>query len=90
MIVNLYAVYDRASGVYDGPFPGKSDGHIVRGFSDQVKNKDSEIGKHPDDYTLFKVGTWNDGTGEVVDTVTEKLCNGVDVLALIEQENLNA
>ena len=82
MKVNLYAIYDRASGVYDGPFPGISDGAMIREFGDQVKNTDSKMGKHPDDFTLFRVGNWNDGTGELIDQVSEKLINGVEVLAV--------
>ena len=62
MIVNLYAVYDRCSGVYDGPIPGQSDGQMIRRFSDMAVG-DTEIGKHPEDYTLFRVGSWNDGNG---------------------------
>ena len=30
MKVTLYAVYDSASGVYDGPVPGTADGKMVR------------------------------------------------------------
>ena len=81
MIVNLYAVYDVCSGIYDGPFPGKTDGVMVRQFSDTVLKPDSPMNAHPGDYTLFKVGTWNDGTGEVVDIVTEKLINGLEAVA---------
>ena len=81
MIVNLYAVYDSASGVYDGPFPGKADGHVIRSFSDQCLNAEGPMGNHPEDFTLFKVGSWNDGTAEVVDVLTEKMVNGLEVIA---------
>ena len=81
MKVNLYAVYDRASGVYDGPIPGHSDGAMIRNFSDMACNAEHQIGKHPEDYTLFKVGTWNDGTGELVDVISEKLINGGEAIA---------
>ena len=79
MKVNLYAVFDSDSGVYDGPFPGQSDNLMIRKFGDMVKNKDSDVGKHPECFTLFKVGTWNDGTAELVDIVASKLVNGVEV-----------
>ena len=81
MKVNLYAVFDRASGIYDGPIPGQSDGQMIRNFSDMALNADHQIGKHPEDYTLFKVGTWNDGTAELVDVVSEKLINGGECVA---------
>lgn len=87
MKVSLYAIFDRASGIYDGPFPGQSDGQVVRGFTDMANNPEHNIGKHPEDYTLFKVGTWNDGTGEVEDIVSEKLINGGEAVAAASGSN---
>lgn len=81
MKVNLYAVFDTASGVYDGPIPGQSDGTVIRGFTDQAQNPETPIGKHPECYTLFKVGVWNDGTGEVEDVVNTKMISGVEAVA---------
>ena len=81
MKVTLFAVYDSASGVYDGPFPGKAEGHVIRSFSDQCLNADGPMGAHPEDFTLFKIGTWNDGTAELVDEITVKLINGAEAVA---------
>ena len=80
MKVSIYAVYDVASGVYDGPFPGVADGAVIRDFTDMCKKGDSKMGQHPEDFTLFKVGTWNDGTGEVEAVVPVKLFNGLEVI----------
>lgn len=82
MKVSLYAVFDRASGIYDGPHPGSADGQMIRNFTDMANNEEHPIGKHPADYTLFRVGTWNDGTGEVTDEVSEKLINGLEAVAM--------
>ena len=46
---NLYAVIDTASGVYDGPIPGQSDGQMIRSFSDMAVNAEHPIGQHPTD-----------------------------------------
>ena len=81
MKVNLYAVFDRCSGVYDGPIPGRADAEMIRGFTQQCLNPDSQLGKSPDDFTLFKVGSWNDGTAELEDFAPEKLLNGAEAIA---------
>ena len=81
MKVDLYAVYDVASGVYDGPIPGRADGEVIRNFSHMCKNGESKISQSPEDYTLFKVGRWNDGTGEVDGMAPVKLINGAEALA---------
>ena len=78
MKVSLYAVFDRASGVYDGPVPGRADQEMMRNFTFMCKNTESKISQSPEDYTLFKVGTWNDGTGEVAAIVPVKLINGAE------------
>lgn len=80
MKINLYAIYDSASGVYDGPHKGQSDGAILRQFGDMCNNPEHDIGRHPADFTLFFVGTWNDGTGEMVDKTTKKIANGIELV----------
>lgn len=78
---NLYAVIDTASGIYDGPMPGVSDAHMIRGFTDLATNAEHPIGNHPEDYALVKVGTWNDGTGELVDLQNTTLITGLEAVA---------
>ena len=78
---NLYAVIDTASGVYDGPIPGQSDGQMIRSFSDMAVNAEHPIGQHPEDYSLIKVGTWNDGTGEVEDFQNTTMITGLEAVA---------
>lgn len=78
---NLYAVIDTASGIYDGPIPGQTDGQMTRSFSDMALNADHPIGQHPEDYALIKVGVWNDGTGEVTDLQNMTLITGLEAVA---------
>ena len=82
---NLYAVIDTASGVYDGPIAGVSDGHMVRAFCDMAMNAEHPIGQHPEDYSLIKVGNWNDGTGEVIDFQNTTLITGLEAVAKSRQ-----
>lgn len=82
---NLYAIIDTASGVYDGPYTGKSDGHMVRSFSDLAVSDENPIGKHPEDYALIKVGIWNDGTGELEDLQNITLVTGLEAVSQSRQ-----
>ena len=81
MKVSLFAVFDRCSGIYDGPIPGRADAEMIRNFSHMCVNEESKMSKSPEDFTLFKVGSWNDGTGELEDTVPEKLINGAEAVS---------
>ena len=78
---DMYAVFDTASGVYDGPIPGVSNAHMVRHFSDMATNPEHPIGQHPEDYSLVLIGVWNDGTGEVTNIPNETLITGLEAVA---------
>lgn len=81
MRMNVYSVFDRASGVYDRPWCAHSDQAAARSFSDVACDADHPVGKHPDDFTLFRVGTWHDESGEIGAQVPEKVINGAEAVA---------
>lgn len=78
---NLYAIIDTASGVYDGPFKGLSDGQMIRTFTDIAVDPEHPVGKHPEDFSLIKVGTWNEGTGELEDLQNMTMITGLEAVA---------
>ncbi|AXH77701.1 MAG: nonstructural protein [Microviridae sp.] len=57
------AVFDLATETYARPFFVAHPGQAIRSFMDELKNKDSELGKHPGDYDLFECGYFDDATG---------------------------
>ena len=62
----VYAVYDKAISAYSRPFFCMSPAHAMRMFGDNVNNSGSEMNAHPEDYSCFKLGEWDDNTGELV------------------------
>jgi hypothetical protein len=61
----VFAVYDSASGIYDRPMVARSEGEMLRAFSDLAQNADHPVGAHPEHYQLFSIGVYNDGTAEL-------------------------
>lgn len=61
----LVAVFDSATQAYARPFAVIATGQAIRSFSDEVNNaaKDSDLSKHPSDFELFHVATFDDQTG---------------------------
>ncbi len=57
---------DSETGVYDRPFVGNADAMALRGFGDICSDADHPFGKHPEHYSLFRVGTFDDNTGDLV------------------------
>lgn len=54
----IVAVYDAKVGAYAQPWFVPTPGAAIRAFGDVVADKSSDIAKHPEDYSLFELGTW--------------------------------
>jgi len=65
MIVLTFSVYDIKSKTFGQPFHAMTRGVAVRQFQELVNNPETTINKHPDDFTLFEIGSFDDNTGEI-------------------------
>lgn len=63
----MMAIHDRQLDSYINIFPMQSVGQALRGFSDEVNNPDSDMHKHPEDYTLYQVGTFDKNSGQLLE-----------------------
>lgn len=77
MVSKLFAVFDAKVGAYLPPFCAAAPGQAARMFGDAVRDGQSAFSKHPEDYTLFMLGTFDDGTGDFVTTGRELVATGV-------------
>lgn len=57
------AMRDRASDLFGQPVFVNAVGAAIRGFGDEINNKEAQISKHPEDYDLYQLGTYDDETG---------------------------
>jgi hypothetical protein len=64
MLQKLFAIYDSKAESFTNPVYLSSTGLAVRTFSDSVQDPESQFAKHPADYTLFELGTYDDQTAE--------------------------
>jgi len=59
-----YAVYDRKAEMYSQPFLEIKDGTAIRAVQDIViNNKDHAFAKHPSDFSLHRLGSFDETTG---------------------------
>lgn len=61
----VYSVFDSKAAVYGVPFFMPKDAMAVRAFTDLANDPNSTVAKHPEDYTLFKIGEYDDQLGSV-------------------------
>lgn len=64
MKLNVYAIYDSVSGAYAQPHCAVNDASACRGVSDLIA-RDQNLATHVGDYTLFKLGEYDDSTGRI-------------------------
>ena len=78
MILQIFAVRDRATDQFGTPMFLITSGQAIRSFTDEVNraDKDNQIFAHPDDFDLYSLGSFNTDTGEFVTVVPEQVCIG--------------
>ncbi|AXH73542.1 MAG: nonstructural protein [Microviridae sp.] len=62
MKLRIYTVYDSKAEAFLPPFNAGNDALAVRSCADCLKEDTHPFARHPDDYTLFKLGEWDDTT----------------------------
>lgn len=75
----IAAVRDRAVDAFGQPIFAPHIGQIVRSFTDEVNRADSEFNKHPEDYDLYEIGTFEPSTGIVTGGTPRMVAVGKDV-----------
>ena len=60
MIHQVFTVYDGKAEAYLTPFYFTTVGLAIRTFADSVSDRQHMFNKHPEDYTLFRVGAFDD------------------------------
>lgn len=63
----IVSIMDTAAGAYGRPAFVASEGVAVRQFQDEVNraHEDNQLYKHPDDFMLYYLGTFDDNTGGI-------------------------
>jgi hypothetical protein len=85
MNLNIYSIYDTATAAYMRPFYMQSDAAAVRSFSDLAVSADHEIANHPGDYSLVRIGVWNDSNGQTTPEDPSTLITGLEAVAASRQ-----
>lgn len=91
MIHGIYSIYDEKAKAYIPPFFLPHDGMAVRTFKNCVNDPDHQFGRNPHDYTLFGLGSFDDGTGKLSPADHSiSLGNGVEFITQQTQESVGA
>ena len=63
----IYCVYDAKAEMYGPPLCFNTGGEAIRWFDDLANGRlnKAHVANHPEDYTLFHIGTYDQSTGVV-------------------------
>lgn len=75
----VFALRDRATVSFLDPFVVVHKGQAERMFADAINDEKSPFYKHAEDYDLYELGTFDDGTGVFEIRVPEQISIGKDV-----------
>lgn len=81
MILNICSVFDKAAQAYGRPIFVPAVGSASRSFSDEVNRVDpsNEMNRHPQDFSLFILGQFDDSTGVITPQVPSLVVDGLSV-----------
>lgn len=66
MKLAAFSVFDSKAKAFGTPFFASNDQVALRMFSASINSGDSYVAKFPADFTLFRVGDWDDEHGALV------------------------
>lgn len=84
MKYKIFAVYDSKAEAYMTPFFMNKSLQAIRSFKDAIANPELPFGRHPADFTLFGIGSFNDNSA-VLEAITPKSLG--NALELVSQQN---
>lgn len=81
MMLNCYSLFDVKALIYNAPFFQHNDAVAKRMVSDLVTDMNTSVGRHPADYILYCVGTYNDQNGQLTPIDPRRhVCDAVSLL----------
>lgn len=79
-ILKVYSVKDAKVGAFMAPFFMRSKGEAIRAFTDLVNDPQSMVAKHPEDYCLYEIGTWDEELGKILSIPLDSLGLATDFM----------
>lgn len=85
MKIKVFSVYDSKVSIFGQPFFDQYEQSAIRNFSDAVNdssNPNNMWNKHPEDYSLFQIGEFDNENGKIDSLLPKNLINASAVRSL--------
>ena len=88
MIKQVYSVFDSCSGVYSPPMAYINEGEAKRDFTDACNQSESKLAMHPEHFSLYWLGSFDDARGELKPGNRKCVCTAQEILSVVvDMEN---
>lgn len=86
----MYSIHDKAAQAFITPFFMHNKAMAIRAFADNINStEESNLSKHPEQFSLFQVGEFEDSIGKVTELdKPELIASGLEVLEPTQEEDL--
>lgn len=74
----IYTIYDVKTDVHAAPFTSHNNNTAMRSFGDIATDPQTQLYKHPADFQLIRVGTWDDDTAELAPENLQQIASAMD------------
>lgn len=78
MNLNIYAIRDNQVAAFSQPFYSQTNGSALRAFSDHVNENGTPANKHPQDFDLYQLGTYDDQTGAITSMTPVRIGSAIE------------
>lgn len=85
MILSAYALLDEKAQAFSVPWFVASEGLALRALSDLVADNNTTVGRHPRDFVLYQVGTFDDHLGELAPMIPRQVIRADSLLQVQQQ-----
>lgn len=65
MIKSIYSVFDSKAAIFSPPFYMSNNAMAIRSFGEIVEDKNTMVARHPEDFSLYMLGAFDDETGNL-------------------------
>lgn len=83
MMLLVFSVFDAKAEAFLRPFFAETRGLALRSFRDAANDPTSAMSKHSADYTLFRIGVFDQVTAKLEPCTPESLGNALTFLEVI-------
>lgn len=81
MKIKLYSIMDAKLATFGSIHQSLTDSAAVRQFADVIQDKNNFISKHPEDFSLYRIGEYDDETGNLIPSVPQALVTASSLLS---------